>query len=67
MQPKTMPTDGDIRHRAYHLWDSRGRPNGYQEELWLQAERELHAETTGQSVLPDGDYVTSGSGSDCSH
>lgn len=65
MRPETMPTDTEIRSRALHLWETRGRPNGYEEEFWLQAERELVGETTGRQVLPDGDYVASGTGSDC--
>ncbi len=33
-----------IRERAYDLWDRNHRPNGYQLEFWLMAERELRAE-----------------------
>ena len=65
MQPDTMPTEAEIRGRALHLWETRGRPEGYEEEFWLQAERELRGATTGQPVRPDGDFVTSGTGSDC--
>ncbi|KQP77497.1 DUF2934 domain-containing protein [Methylobacterium sp. Leaf117] len=65
MRPETMPTEAEIRGRALELWETRGRPEGYEEEFWLQAERQLRGETTGQPVLPDGDFVTSGTGSDC--
>ncbi|MHC2018938.1 DUF2934 domain-containing protein [Methylobacterium sp. CM6247] len=65
MRPETMPTEAEIRGRALELWETRGRPEGYEEEFWLQAERQLRGETTGQPVLPDGGFVTSGTGSDC--
>jgi hypothetical protein len=31
----------DIRVRAYELWEQNGKPEGKQDEFWLQAEREL--------------------------
>lgn len=65
MPAGTMMTEGHIRLRAFELWDMRGRPQGYEVEFWLQAERELEGERTDQPVLPDGDFVTSGTGSDC--
>jgi hypothetical protein len=65
MPTKTTLTEGDIRLRAFELWDLRGRPHGYEVEFWLQAERELEGEWSGRPVLPDGDFVKSGSGSDC--
>ena len=30
-----------IRHRAYEIWDARGRPDGESGAHWLAAEREL--------------------------
>lgn len=30
-----------IRHRAYEIWDSEGRPNGRDSEHWSQATKEL--------------------------
>ena len=33
-----------IRERAYDIWDRNHRPNGYEVEFWLLAERELRAE-----------------------
>lgn len=65
MPTEITTTEGDIRLRAFDLWNMRGRPDGYEVEFWLQAERELEAERTGRPVLPDGDFVTSGTGSDC--
>jgi hypothetical protein len=63
-----MPTktiQGDIRLRAFNLWNMRGQPHGYEVKFWLQAERELEGERPGRVVSPDGDFVKSGSGSDC--
>ena len=48
MPPETRPTDGQIRDRAFHLWERRDRPHGHADEFWLQAERELHGEMTGR-------------------
>ena len=65
MPTETTRTESDIRLRAFELWNLRGRPHGYEVEFWLQAERELEGERSGRPVLPDGDFVKSGSGSDC--
>ena len=35
----------EIRERAYDLWDRNHRPDGYELEFWLMAERELKAES----------------------
>jgi hypothetical protein len=44
----SMPEDGitfeRIRDRAYDIWDRNHRPEGYDVEFWLMAERELSAE-----------------------
>ncbi|MCJ2124355.1 DUF2934 domain-containing protein [Methylobacterium sp. J-077] len=41
----------EIRERAYDLWDRNHRPEGYELEFWLMAERELTAERlTSQEV-----------------
>jgi hypothetical protein len=34
----------EIRERAYDLWDRNHRPEGYELEFWLIAERELKQE-----------------------
>nr|WP_313901434.1 DUF2934 domain-containing protein [Methylobacterium sp. J-070] len=34
----------EIQERAYDLWDRNHRPEGYELEFWLMAERELMAE-----------------------
>ena len=37
-------SQAEIRERAYDLWDRNHRPDGYELEFWLMAERELTAE-----------------------
>lgn len=32
-----------IRERAYSLWEQEGRPDGYAENHWLEAERDILA------------------------
>ena len=44
-----MPTDREIsfeqiRERAYELWERNHRPEGFEIEFWLLAERELRSE-----------------------
>lgn len=34
----------EIRERAYELWERHHRPEGFEIEFWLLAERELRAE-----------------------
>jgi hypothetical protein len=37
-----MPADYQaIAERAYQLWESRGRPEGEHDQIWIEAEREL--------------------------
>ncbi|UYW28252.1 DUF2934 domain-containing protein [Methylorubrum extorquens] len=42
-----MPDDAiaiePIRERAYDIWDRNHRPEGFDVEFWLMAERELRA------------------------
>lgn len=35
-----------IRHRAYELWERSGKAGGSEMDFWLQAEREIAAETS---------------------
>jgi hypothetical protein len=39
------PTHEDISRRAQELWEERGRPEGRDTEIWLDAERELSTPT----------------------
>jgi hypothetical protein len=36
-----IPTEQQIRQRAYELYEQRGRPDGHDLDDWLQAEREI--------------------------
>jgi hypothetical protein len=40
---RPMPTDEQIRSRAYFLWTEAGCPSGDGVQFWLDAERELTA------------------------
>ncbi|MBX9932936.1 MAG: DUF2934 domain-containing protein [Methylobacterium sp.] len=39
----------EIRERAYELWERHHRPEGFEIEFWLLAERELRAERRQRS------------------
>lgn len=39
------PSHEQIARRAFELWESLGRPEGTDKELWLRSERELYEET----------------------
>jgi hypothetical protein len=39
MKPK--PTHEQVSRRAQQLWENGGRPSGRDEEIWLEAERQL--------------------------
>ncbi|MBA8916034.1 MULTISPECIES: DUF2934 domain-containing protein [Methylorubrum] len=41
-------TPAEIRQRAYELWERNHRPDGFEIEFWLLAERELRAERGAQ-------------------
>jgi hypothetical protein len=38
------PTEKDVIHRAYQLWEEAGKPEGRDEEFYHQAEQELRNE-----------------------
>ena len=38
-----------IRERAYHLWVADGRPEGNADNYWLNAQREMLAQSAGVS------------------
>jgi len=35
------PTEDEIRTRAHQLWELAGKPEGKEDQFWLEAEREL--------------------------
>jgi Protein of unknown function (DUF2934) len=45
---------GDIRRRAHELWELAGKPDGREDEFWLEAERELKEKQIRQELkTPD--------------
>jgi hypothetical protein len=55
------PSNEEIRERAYDLWDRNHRPDGYELEFWLMAERELKAEHRGRPDQDKAEALTKGS------
>jgi hypothetical protein len=45
--PRTTPNTLEVAQRAYHIWCSKGCPEGTADEDWIQAERELSADGSG--------------------
>jgi hypothetical protein len=41
--PAPFELEGEIRQRAYEIWEERGRIPGHEQEDWIRAEREVHA------------------------
>lgn len=41
-----------IRERAYDMWDRNHRPDGFDVEFWLMAERELKVEAATTETVP---------------
>jgi hypothetical protein len=63
--PTTVqPTYDEIQRLAYALWEQRGRPEGYDVEFWIQAERELRMGSNPRGTSANLDAGGSGSGSD---
>ena len=40
-KPARVPTHDEISARARTLWESKGRPAGQDNEIWLEAEAQL--------------------------
>ena len=57
-------SEEQVRARALELSEQRGRPTGYDDEFWLQAERELKGEGASRGVSPNAKNAKSGGGSD---
>ena len=57
-------TEDEIRQHAKMLWEQRGRPEGYDLEFWLQAERELKLDGNSTGIRANSGSARSGSGSD---
>jgi Protein of unknown function (DUF2934) len=54
----TSPAPIDVVRRAYELWEQAGKPDGRDQEFYLQAERELREalakKTPDQETPSDG-------------
>jgi hypothetical protein len=48
--PTHIPTDDEIRLRAYHLWEINGRQDGRELDYWLLAALELEDAANPPSV-----------------
>jgi hypothetical protein len=44
-----MSDYNEVSKRAYELWENAGKPDGKDNEFWLQAEKEVHQGSNGQS------------------
>lgn len=47
-----------IRLRAYQIWEAVGRPEGYSDQHWLAAERELLAASVQPIIRATADKKT---------
>jgi hypothetical protein len=52
-----QPSRDEISSKARELWENYGRPAGRDEEIWLEAERQLHQPSSAQSA-PAADTVS---------
>lgn len=62
MEPPTQMSFDEIRERAYELWERNHRPEGFEIEFWLLAERELRSDAGGKplnSASRDGEFTRS--------
>ncbi len=57
-------SDDQIRLRARELWEERGRPEGYEDQFWEQAERDLKSKGVLGGASTQGGAPRSGGGSD---
>jgi hypothetical protein len=48
-------THEEISARAQAIWEQQGRPYGRDEEIWLEAERQLGARSSRQGELHESD------------
>jgi hypothetical protein len=51
------PTHEDVARRAYEYWQQQGSPDGRDQEIWFEAERQLATEATAlKSSLPGAEW-----------
>lgn len=59
MEPPSEITLEQIRERAYDLWERNHRPDGFEIEFWLTAERELKVERDRKFRVREADEAKS--------
>jgi hypothetical protein len=59
MEPPSEITLEQIRERAYDLWERNHRPEGFEIEFWLTAERELKVERDRKLRIREADVAKS--------
>jgi Protein of unknown function (DUF2934) len=55
---RPRPTHDEISARARQIWEKRGRPQGQDASIWLEAERSLLAGAIGAGANDDADADT---------
>jgi hypothetical protein len=58
MDKSTGNRDDQIKRRAFELWQQHGSREGYQDEFWAQAERELKGEGNTIGTTANADRAT---------
>ena len=53
MQHSHPPTHDDISQRAQYIWSMRGKPQGHDDSIWLEAEQQLSIDLAG----PESAYL----------
>jgi Protein of unknown function (DUF2934) len=47
-----------IRRRAHEIWEEKGKPEGSELDFWLQAEKEISADSESAPEVPPNDLAT---------
>lgn len=55
MNSKPRISFEEIRERAYELWERHHRPDGFEIEFWLLAERELRADRERRAEMAENE------------
>src|SRR5688572_3212285 len=54
----TLPTHDEIAQLAYEIWQNRGCPDGQDQELWLEAERQLNQRASNSPFSKNDDLAS---------
>ena len=55
---RRQPTHDEVTARAREIWENRGRPQGQDLSIWLEAERKLLSGAIGKGANDDADADT---------